>query len=169
MSSTEPLVLMNEYALCKKSKINYFYLGLVLAFILFICFLSVYFKLHKTFWSYLNTSHCKSCDLVCFQYNNINNNNKNSTETFVQRIQYEELVLATENWDSNRILGRGGFGVVYKGNWRHTDVAIKRLKTEVGWITRFSNFSVSRIYYYTLKKTHSYPFFFLFFFFFFRE
>jgi len=65
----------------------------------------------------------------------------------LQRIQYEELVLATDNWNPNRILGRGGFGVVYKGNWRHTDVAIKRLKTEVGGITRFGVFYTSCIYY----------------------
>jgi len=53
-------------------------------------------------------------------------------ETFMQRIQYDELVLATDNWNQDRVLGEGGFGVVYKGNWRHTDVAIKRLKAEVG-------------------------------------
>lgn len=58
-------------------------------------------------------------------------NNKDSSEIFMQRIQYSELVLATDNWSRNNILGEGGFGVVYKGNWRHTDVAIKRLKANV--------------------------------------
>ena len=36
-------------------------------------------------------------------------------------IQYEDLRI------SGKELGRGGFGVVYKGSWRMTDVAVKEL------------------------------------------
>lgn len=61
----------------------------------------------------------------------------------MQRIQYDELVVATDNWNPNNILGRGGFGVVYKGDWRHTDVAIKRLKVEVStYLIMQLNFSI---------------------------
>lgn len=43
-------------------------------------------------------------------------------------ITNEELVEATENWNEVNILGRGGFGVVFKGMWKNTKVAIKREK-----------------------------------------
>ncbi|XP_060876389.1 uncharacterized protein LOC132949489 isoform X2 [Metopolophium dirhodum] len=128
-SSTVPLVHMNEYELCKKWKTHYFYLFIALGFVVFVCLLSVYFKLHRTVWLYiLRNIQCDSCDLMSMQH--ANNDGKDSEETFMQRIQYDELVLATDNWNQNRVLGEGGFGVVYKGNWRHTDVAIKRLKAE---------------------------------------
>ena len=35
-------------------------------------------------------------------------------------IGYDELSIG-------RVLGRGGFGVVYQGTWRMTDVAVKKL------------------------------------------
>ena len=38
-------------------------------------------------------------------------------------IQYDELSIGRE-------IGRGGFGVVYQGTWRLTDVAIKKLLLE---------------------------------------
>ena len=38
-------------------------------------------------------------------------------------IQYDELSIGNE-------IGRGGFGVVYQGTWRMTDVAIKVLLLE---------------------------------------
>ncbi|XP_031635930.1 serine/threonine-protein kinase pelle-like [Contarinia nasturtii] len=43
-------------------------------------------------------------------------------------ISYEELVTATENWSEKNILGRGGFATVFRGRWKSTEVAIKKLQ-----------------------------------------
>lgn len=45
----------------------------------------------------------------------------------IPQIPYTELVYATKNWNKNHILGRGGFGIVFKGRWKHTEVAIKKI------------------------------------------
>jgi len=44
------------------------------------------------------------------------------------QIRYEELLKATSNWERRHILGKGGFGTVFKGIWKHTAVAIKRME-----------------------------------------
>lgn len=44
----------------------------------------------------------------------------------IPEVPYQVLVLATNNWDENNSLGRGGFGTVFKGCWKNTTVAIKR-------------------------------------------
>ncbi|XP_042520457.1 probable LRR receptor-like serine/threonine-protein kinase At5g45780 isoform X2 [Macadamia integrifolia] len=47
----------------------------------------------------------------------------------LQRFSFRELQIATNNFSPKNILGRGGFGVVYKGFLRNkTVVAVKRLK-----------------------------------------
>lgn len=50
----------------------------------------------------------------------------------IMEVSYEELVGATNNWDKANILGRGGFGIVYKGKWKFTDVAIKKMHYKGG-------------------------------------
>ncbi|TXG57872.1 hypothetical protein EZV62_015701 [Acer yangbiense] len=47
----------------------------------------------------------------------------------LRRFQFRELQIATHNFSSKSILGKGGFGHVYKGILQDgTDVAVKRLK-----------------------------------------
>lgn len=42
-------------------------------------------------------------------------------------IDYDELVEATGNWSPENKLGHGGFGEVFKGEFKNTDVAIKAM------------------------------------------
>ncbi|KAL7744358.1 hypothetical protein ACLKA6_001748 [Drosophila palustris] len=42
-------------------------------------------------------------------------------------IDYDELVQATGNWSPENKLGHGGFGEVFKGEFKNTDVAIKAM------------------------------------------
>lgn len=41
---------------------------------------------------------------------------------------FKDLCEATKNWDKNHILGSGGFATVFRGWWKYTDVAIKKIK-----------------------------------------
>ncbi|RWS01300.1 serine/threonine-protein kinase pelle-like protein, partial [Dinothrombium tinctorium] len=61
-------------------------------------------------------------------------------------VSYKELLLSTDDFSSERIIGSGGFGIVYKGIWKGTQVAIKRLKgcenmsqavTELRYLNRY--------------------------------
>ncbi|KAL8106016.1 hypothetical protein AgCh_029719 [Apium graveolens] len=58
----------------------------------------------------------------------------------LRRFQFRELQVATHNFSSKNIIGKGGFGIVYKGHLQDgTIVAVKRLKdgNAVGGETQF--------------------------------
>lgn len=46
----------------------------------------------------------------------------------IMQINYKELKQASNDFSDSNIIGNGGFASVYRGNWKGTDVAIKRLK-----------------------------------------
>lgn len=48
----------------------------------------------------------------------------------IPMIPYAILQQATSNWSPTTILGKGGFGTVFKGKWKCTEVAIKRIETK---------------------------------------
>lgn len=51
-----------------------------------------------------------------------------SSASAIPQIPYEELMKSTNNWDKTKVLGRGGFGIVFRGTWKCTQVAIKRIE-----------------------------------------
>lgn len=48
----------------------------------------------------------------------------------VLHIPYAELKTATNFWCKKLIIGRGGFGIVFRGRWKNTDVAIKQIESD---------------------------------------
>lgn len=48
----------------------------------------------------------------------------------IPKIEIDQLKTATNDWDVTNELGRGGFGIVYKGEYLNTKVAIKKLNLQ---------------------------------------
>ncbi|XP_025191392.1 serine/threonine-protein kinase pelle isoform X2 [Melanaphis sacchari] len=67
-----------------------------------------------------------------------------SAEACTPLITYNELEQATNYWNKENILGKGGFGVVFKGIWKNTAVAIKRLEAQKGAEQQFNILEAQR-------------------------
>jgi hypothetical protein len=59
----------------------------------------------------------------------------------------QELLNATDNFSQDRIVGKGGFGVVYRARLRMCDVAVKHL-TEVRILLIAAVINYNYTYYY---------------------
>ncbi|TMS37544.1 hypothetical protein L596_004454 [Steinernema carpocapsae] len=47
-------------------------------------------------------------------------------------VKYEELIQATNSFAPENVIGKGGYGVVYRGEWKHTAVAVKKIQVKNG-------------------------------------
>lgn len=47
----------------------------------------------------------------------------------IPKISYAELQSAANDWNAKDVLGTGGFGTVFHGIWKCTEVAIKRIES----------------------------------------
>ncbi len=52
------------------------------------------------------------------------------------REEMSNMALEAPTWQMHKQIGKGAFGVVYRGTWRGLDVSIKRTIFQVGFVLR---------------------------------
>uniref|UniRef100_A0A0K0EP56 non-specific serine/threonine protein kinase n=1 Tax=Strongyloides stercoralis TaxID=6248 RepID=A0A0K0EP56_STRER len=72
------------------------------------------------------TTDRNNVDKDLYNFKDVSVSIKSSMENTLT-VNYQELLIATENFSDTQILGKGGYGIVYRGYWKHIDVAIKRI------------------------------------------
>uniref|UniRef100_A0A7E5A121 non-specific serine/threonine protein kinase n=1 Tax=Panagrellus redivivus TaxID=6233 RepID=A0A7E5A121_PANRE len=82
---------------------------------------SVYSKKSDTSWASLAAVDSESSS----QSSSVSTGLQNTLS-----VRYEEVLVATDNFSDKFILGKGGYGVVYKGEWKHMMVAVKRIQAK---------------------------------------
>ncbi len=69
-------------------------------------------------------------------------------------VRYEELLAATDGFAPANMVGRGGYGVVYKGYWKHTQVAVKRIQARGDSSVEVSNYLLRFCYAFLVSQLY---------------